>query len=133
MILFTWDDKYSVKNEDFDNHHKVLIDIFNRMYGHHLCKGDSSYLDPIIEELVSYSLYHFLLEEQHMRDIGYKEVDSHINDHRGFTLGAIQLRKDVKNDDREATKDLIEFLGKWLLNHIVIEDKKYSIQSSWRF
>jgi hemerythrin len=32
MPLFTWDNKYSVNNEELDNYHKILFDNFNRLY-----------------------------------------------------------------------------------------------------
>jgi hemerythrin-like metal-binding protein len=84
-------------------------------------------LDPIVEELVSYSNDHFSAEEQHMRDIGYKDIDKQISEHRSFTQRALQLKRVADKNDLELTKELIVFLGSWILKHVMEEDKKYSV------
>jgi hemerythrin len=85
MELFTWCKIYSVKNEELDKHHKILFDILNRLYANSLSHDYAKCLDPIIEELILYSDYHIIEEEQFMKNIGYKDIDKHINEHREFT------------------------------------------------
>lgn len=127
MALFTWYKTYSVNNEELDNHHKALFNLINRLYENCFGKENTHCLEPIIEELVSYSNYHFSAEEQYMRDRGYKDIDKHRAEHRVFTQKALQLQQIVNKDDFELSKELIVFLGNWLLHHVMEEDKKYSI------
>lgn len=127
MALFFWYKHYSVNNDELDNHHKALFDIFNRLYDNCICAHKCNCIDPIIMELISYSNYHFSAKEQHMRDIGYKDIDKHKLEHRGFTDRTLQLQQVADKDEPEAIKELIEYLGLWLLNHVLDEDKKYSI------
>ena len=127
MELFKWYKTYSVNNEELDNHHKTLFNILNRLYENCIGTDIPNCLDPIVVELVSYSNYHFTAEEQHMRSIGYKEIDRHILEHRAFTERTLQLQQVADKDELEATKELIVFLGNWLLHHVIEEDKKYSI------
>jgi hemerythrin len=127
VALFTWYKHYSVNNEELDNHHKTLFDIFNKLYETCLDANKSNCIDPIIKKLVSYSSYHFSAEEQHMRDIGYQEIDKHTEEHRTFTDRTFQLQQVAGKDGPEAIKELIEYLGTWLLHHVLDEDKKYSI------
>jgi len=61
-----------------------------------------------------------------MRDIGYKDIYNHILLHEGFKKKIILLKQVSNNDVPRATRELIAFLGKWLLNHVMIEDQKYS-------
>ena len=84
MALFTWDNKYSVNNEELDNHHKRLFAIFNKLYNSCLDKDKRITLGPIVEELVSYVNYHFVAEEKYMKSIGYKDIDKHISEHWFF-------------------------------------------------
>jgi hemerythrin len=126
MELFKWYSKYSVKDEELDEHHKTLFSIFNRLYDHCFENNMTNCIGPTIEELKSYSNYHFTAEEKHMKEIGYKEIDVHINKHRDFTVKTLQLQQFATKDDPEATKELIVFLGNWLLHHVIEEDKKYS-------
>ena len=127
MALFKWYKSYSVNNEELDCHHKTLFGIFNRLYDNCFGHESAKCLNPIIEELVLYSDYHFSAEEQYMRNLKYKDIDKHISEHKAFTQRALQLQQVVSKDDFELTKELIVFLGNWLLNHVMVEDKKFSI------
>ena len=127
MALFTWYKKYSVNNEELDNHHKKLFNLINSLYDNCMGKESTHCLEPIIEELVSYSNYHFTAEEQYMKNTGYKDIDKQIFEHRAFTDRALHLQQVVNKDDFELSKELIVFLGNWLLHHVMEEDKKYAI------
>ena len=127
MELFTWFSNYSVNDEELDEHHQALFGIFNRLYDSCVNKNTSNCLEPIIEELKSYSNYHFLAEERHMKEIGYHDIDMHINKHRDFTIKALQLQLLAAKNEPEATKELVVFLGNWLLQHVIDEDKKYAV------
>ena len=128
MSLFIWYKTYSVNNVELDNHHKALLDILNRLYDNCLIKDIENCLYPIIEELVSYSNYHLPAEEQHMRSLGYWDIDKHILEHRVFEQRILQLQRAANKDGLEdTTKELIIYLGSWLLHHIMEEDKKYSL------
>lgn len=127
MPLFTWYKSYSVNNEELDNHHRTLFDILNRLYDNCFGKDIPNCLAPIIDELISYSKYHFTAEEQHMRNIGYKDIEKQILEHEVFTQKALNLHEVINKDNPELTKELIAFLGNWLLHHVMEEDKKYSV------
>ena len=127
MELFKWYKTYSVNNEELDSHHKTLFNILNRLYENCLGTDIPNCLNPIVEELVSYSNYHFSAEEQYMRDIGYEDIDKHISEHRSFAQRAIQLQKVINKNELELTKELIVFLGNWILHHVMEEDKKFSV------
>jgi hemerythrin len=126
MALFTWHSKYSVDNEELDNHHKTLFDILNKLYNSCFDNDNSITLGPIIDELVSYTNYHFSAEEQYMSYKGYNGIDKHISEHNIFRERISQLQHSENINDMAVTKELIVYLGNWLLNHVIVEDKKYS-------
>ncbi len=51
MALFTWYNKYTVNNEELDNHHKKLFNIFNKAYENCLHVEDVNCMNPFIDEL----------------------------------------------------------------------------------
>lgn len=124
MPLLNWYNRYTVNNEEIDNQHKKLFDIFNRL--HDICVGKDKIntIGSVIDELVSYADYHFNSEEQYMRDTHYKCLNKQIDEHNYFK----QKTKDLlnKNDRYDLTQchELIVFLSNWLLKHVVEEDKK---------
>jgi hemerythrin len=127
MELFTWCDYYSVNNDELDNHHKALFDIFNRLHEDCLGHDNAKCIIAILEELVLYAQCHFIAEERYMRNIGYKEIDKHIIEHTEFAQKILQLRQVAVKDDIVATEELVLYLGEWILNHVFDEDKKYAI------
>ena len=127
MPLFTWSDNYSVGNDDIDNQHKKLFDILNRLFDICVGKNNVDTVDTVMEDLVSYTDYHFKFEEQHMKDVGYKDIDTHIVEHNYFT-NEIRFAKRRQVQDKSSTDNkLIEFLSNWLIQHVTDEDRKYAI------
>jgi len=127
MPLFTWDKKYSVHNNELDQHHQKICHVLNRVYDDCLGRDKTQSIDPIIDEIISYTNYHFPAEERYMKDIGYKDIDKHIVEHKGFKQKILQLQQATDKDEHETKKELIVLLGDWLINHIVKEDKKFAV------
>ncbi len=125
MPLFTWYKKYSVNNEELDGHHRKLFDIFNKMYDKCLHAESAECKCEIIDELIAYADYHFKTEEQYMADIGYRDIDRHILLHRDYLQKVMQMQQAKDKSDYDLTKQLIEFLYKTLLSHVLEEDMKY--------
>jgi hemerythrin len=132
MEHFKWNNKYSVNNSELDNHHKYLFDMFNKMYDSCLNKNKDTIVGPILDELVTYIKYHFDAEEQHMKNIGYNDISNHISEHSKFTarINKHHLKKDINN--KIVSKEIVLFLWKWLLDHVMTEDLKYAVKSNKR-
>jgi hemerythrin len=129
MEHFTWSNKYSVANEELDTHHKHLFDIFNKLYDSCLNNDKTINLGLIVEELVSYTNHHFHAEEQYMKGIKYIDIDKHISEHRYFLAMISKYHHKKEVNDAVVSKELVLHIWKWLVDHVMTEDKKYSIKS----
>jgi hemerythrin-like metal-binding protein len=132
MPLMTWNDDYSVNNEMLDSHHRKLITILNHLYGECLKVEDIDCVGPQLDELLSYADYHFKAEEEYMRQIEYFDRDEHIEKHNGFAYKIEELRRITHESQLELTRELIVYIGKWLLNHVLVDDKKYAVHAAGR-
>ena len=132
MPLLTWNDDYSVDNEELDSHHKMLISILNHLYNECLKVDSENCVGPRLEELLAYTDYHFKAEEQYMRQIEYFEIDDHIEMHNSFIFKLEELQRIQHPSQMELTRELIIFIGKWLLHHVLEEDKKYAVHAGGR-
>lgn len=132
MPLLTWNDDYSVNNEELDSHHKTLISILNHLYTECLKVDSENCVGPRLDELLAYTEYHFRAEEQYMRRIEYFEIDDHIEMHNSFVFKLEEMKRIQHTSQIELTKELIIFLGKWLLHHVLEEDKKYAVHAATR-
>jgi hemerythrin len=126
MPLLTWKDEYSVNVDELDSHHKKLIKILNDLYTDCLQVDNINCVGSKLDELLAYAAYHFKAEEQYMRQIQYFEVDEHIEKHNGFTYKITEMKQIPHENQLELTKDLIIYIGKWFLRHVLEEDKKYA-------
>lgn len=126
MPLLNWKDEYSVHVQELDEHHKILIDIINRIYDNCMQPDVVDCIGPKIKELIDYSEYHFKAEEDYMRSIEYFESDEHVEQHAMFIFKIRELQQAYSDNELELTQSLIVFLGKWLLHHVFEEDMKYA-------
>ncbi len=130
MPLMSWNDDFSVNNEELDSHHKKLISILNRLYAECLDVDNENCVSPKLDELLAYTEYHFKAEEEYMRRIEYFEVDDHVERHNNFVFKMEEMKRIRHTNQLELTKELIVFIGKWLLHHVLEEDRKYALYAA---
>jgi len=126
MPLLKWKPEYSVNKAELDNHHIWLFNSLNSAYENVMNSSGVNGIISVVDELSEYMKSHFFAEEQLMRENSYNGIDAHIAEHRLFTQNIEMLKANHHDNNLEATKELIIVLGNWILQHILIEDKKYS-------
>ena len=125
-VFIKWDDaSYSVDIKTVDDHHKVLLDLINDIYGSFMEKKHASATSEILAKLEGYARYHFAFEERIFAQIGYALRADHIKEHRAFT-DQIKLFKEQMASGFDATFGISNYLRDWLRNHIHKEDRKYA-------
>lgn len=129
MSLFVWKPEYSVHEEKLDSHHQQLFSVLNSVYENVMNNSELDGVLPKIDELSEYTKYHFLAEEQYMKEINFPGAEEHIAKHREFTHKIEALRGSYHNNDLEVAKELIVVIGEWLLQHVLKDDMKYSRNS----
>lgn len=126
MSLFVWKPEYSVHDSELDHHHQQLFSVLNSVYENVMNNPELDSILPKINELSEYTKYHFLTEELYMNEKMFPGKEEHIAMHREFSQTIEALRRSYHNNDLEVAKNLIVVLGKWLLQHVLKDDIKYS-------
>lgn len=124
MPLFTWFETYSIRNRELDDQHRELFAIVNRLYESSFEAGDRDTVYGILDELRAYAERHFRAEEAYMESIGYDGMAKQKIEHEYFTEKVARLKKTDDLSAAELTKETIVFLGRWLLHHVTVEDRK---------
>lgn len=124
--MIKWSDDYLIGIEEIDNQHKRLFEITDEAFN--LLKDDlrvDKYdeIVSILEELKSYTLYHFKSEEEYMLRVGYKRYFSQKVDHDDFIekINNIDLNK-VDEDQNAYLMSIVEFAVQWISDHIIQKD-----------
>lgn len=127
MALISWSDSLSVKIHSIDEQHKKLVNMLNGLHDS-MQKGDSKeVLGKVLEGLALYTVKHFQYEEELFAKHGYAESDGHRAEHQDLLTQVTELQnKYNSNEDFMLGIEVLDFLKKWLTNHIQGSDKRYS-------
>jgi len=121
-----WSAKLELGVKMFDDQHKELIKLINKLYyAMQTKKGDQAMLG-ILDELVNYTVYHFDNEEEMFRKYGYENQDQHIKIHTNLKNTAVDLKEKILAGEAVIGFNVISFLENWVKNHILVEDMKYA-------
>ena len=124
MKDLVWSDILSVGNDEIDDDHRKLVNLFN-MLNHSVTEGDDpEYLEAVLEELISCTIWHFSHEERLMVKYGYEGLAEHKGEHRELITSARELQQKILQADKLVVDEDIEFLERWLTEHILTTDMR---------
>jgi hemerythrin len=119
-----WSHILSVEVDEIDEDHRKLVNIFN-ILNHAVLEGESpAYLAAVLEELINCTAWHFSHEERLMLKYGYREMEEHRAEHRELVQSARELQRTLLQADRPVAEEQIEFLERWLTEHILTADMR---------
>ena len=118
-----WDDKYSIGNVMVDEEHKKLFDLAKTAYIYANKSISKEQMKEIVTGFFDYMKDHFTHEEDYMRSIGYPDLEEHTKIHKDIVRSMAELITKTKNIN-EMKENLLVIAKKWLLDHILQEDKK---------
>jgi hemerythrin-like metal-binding protein len=110
--------------EKIDSEHRHLIGIFNLM-SKKAKQKESADFKKIVEELEEYSCYHFNTEETLMKKANFAEIDEHVAQHQIFRQKIENFKTSILFGSSTLQSEIVDFLRKWLLKHIMEYDTKY--------
>lgn len=124
--MFEMDAQYYTGIKLVDDEHAKLFEIGRRGFDlltneYTIDKYDK--IVAIIEELREYAIVHFRDEEEYMESIGYKRLFTQKMDHQAFIKKVSEVDfKTLDHDQEEALMDILTFVSKWLVEHILEKD-----------
>lgn len=131
MDPFPWDENFLTGQKEVDEQHFYLVTLINQFI-ELIAKNKVSLqeVSDVYAALENYAIYHFLEEEQLMRDVGVDPLflAEHIKAHQFFLAEIKQLHKEMSVDNVADCQHLSDFLVHWLIVHILIMDKNMGRQ-----
>lgn len=124
--LITWGPKLATGIEQIDSQHKELIRMINELHNAMKNKVGIQRSGSILDGLAEYTVYHFGHEEKLFRQYGYTEYDEHKKIHEKLVATVLAFQKDFKAGKASLSVELMDFLTKWLKDHIMKCDMKYA-------
>ena len=123
--LIKWGTKFEIGITIIDNQHKRWIEFINNLYEGLITTKSSEEIQLLYKKLIDYTEYHFGFEEKYMQEFKYGESDSHVLGHEKFVNSIVELFSDYIEGRADTVYNLILLLKKWVVNHVLVTDRKY--------
>ena len=95
MKDLVWSDILSVGNDEIDDDHRKLVELFNMLNNAVTDDVSPDYLAAILEELVNCTAWHFSHEERLMLKYGYEGTEEHKAEHAQLIQTARELQQEI--------------------------------------
>lgn len=126
MAFIEWNTELSVGIKEIDDQHKDWLNIVNELHENINTGKSKETLRNTIDKLVKYSEDHFNTEERYMFRYQYPGYENHKKEHLDFTGKIIEFRDNFNLSTLISSLEVMDFLKKWLMHHILETDLKYS-------
>jgi hemerythrin len=126
MELIIWGSYHSVNIAKLDDQHKELFKISNKLYKAMREGHGKDILNNIFFELTNYTQFHFAQEESYFEKFQYPDFELHKAEHDKLSAKVNELNEKHKNGNLILTTEVLQFLIRWVDNHILGADKKYT-------
>ena len=124
MKNIIWDETLSVEVDEIDEDHRKLVDLYN-ILSHSVAEGDADdYIEAVLEELISCTIWHFRHEERLMLLYKYEGLEEHKAEHHDLIDSVKELQQKFHKENKLLTNEDIEYLETWLTEHILGHDMK---------
>lgn len=125
MPILGWRDSFLLGIQEFDEHHKHLIELLNKTYDEYSHDPAAGAIESIIIELADYATYHFEAEERWMNEKSYPNLSMHKEEHARFSERIAAFHKESLSGQATSSA-LFFFLAEWLTTHILETDADYA-------
>jgi hemerythrin len=126
IVAIPWKSKYDLKINSIDSQHKKLVDLMNELNNAMLNGKSKDVISKILDGLVDYTVFHFDFEEKLLENNKYEDIVNHKKIHVNFVNTIKEFKNDFESGNKEMSKEVMDFLKKWLIDHIMGTDRKYT-------
>lgn len=122
-MYIQWNKKYETGQPLIDAEHRLLVMLFRKLDVGIKTRQPDAVIARIVLEVRKFVEFHFVSEENLMRETGYPQTDSHRTIHAELLLVLSAMTGKLASH-REYPEDLLDFLSTWLVEHIAGHDQQ---------
>jgi hemerythrin len=123
MQHVTWNQNWNTGIQVIDAQHHRIVHYINQLRDA-IQDDDRTVVEEVLDDLVDYTLSHFAFEESLQAQAEYEYFDEHKKTHDRFAGQVADYQARVVAGE-DVTRDLLDDLQDWLINHITHEDMNY--------
>lgn len=125
MQPLQWRDEYLIHEPVIDRQHRELFQRVNDFLAACAVNKHADEIGELFMFLESYTVVHFMTEEQIQRETAYPDYGEHLKMHHGFidTLRFLRERFEAAGPTPGILREMQTFATNWLVQHVTIEDR----------
>lgn len=124
MTVISWKESYGVGHDEIDLEHQMFVRLVQKVNAS-IDDGTHDRIGRLLYELLKYAEFHFVSEENLMRDTQYPEMEAHAAEHRKL-LSSLDHKRSAVIAGQDKVKEIVPFLLDWFLIHTVEQDRCFS-------
>jgi hemerythrin len=126
MEKLNWTSRLSVGVDVFDEHHRRVILMINRLINAQQVTTDSEIISDLLSRMTAYAQEHLKAEEKLMAEYGYPQLEQHKAEHRAYTRKTVDFCTATQLGVQSIPQGLLDYLKSWWELHIQTTDKAYT-------
>jgi len=125
MSVIKWRESFNIGVDQFDQEHRKILELINRMFEAIRDKKDKESVVQICKDALWYTEYHFANEEKALQAVDYPDLEEQLAEHARLKSEAERFQVLINDDAPKGATEFYLFLREWLIDHILVCDKKY--------
>jgi hemerythrin len=121
--LLEWSDELKTGNEYIDSQHRMLLLLARKLELAYQKGAEHRVLVGLCLELKKFTDFHFLSEENVMREVGYPGFEQHAKAH-SHLLFELDVWIQKVNRGTEDPTALLRAVASWLMGHLAGDDRR---------
>ena len=125
MDKIEWSDKFSVGVKLFDDQHRQLVGMINKLIDTPGLRTNSAIVTEMLAAMIEYATTHFESEEQLMKEHDYPGLERQRTEHSEFIAKTAEFCAEGRMQVDGIPESILIYLREWWINHILIDDMRY--------
>jgi hemerythrin len=118
-----WEKELELGNDLIDTQHRMMVLLCRKLDMAIKTGQPEQTISRVMNELKKFTEFHFTSEENLMHEMDYPDVHEHALMHADLLIQLEMMLAKIRLH-KEFPDDLLYFLNKWLIQHVVTEDLK---------
>ena len=108
-----------------DLQHEKFFKLLDELRLYTSIHEDELHFRSILQELEAYADYHFITEEQLMKDELYPDFSHHVHQHLIFKMKIEEFKHAFEYGNQIVNIQMVSFFQKWFVGHVCGFDKQF--------
>lgn len=122
METIVWTTDLEIGHPEIDTDHRSVVRLLHQLQ-EASSRADPAEVRTLLKALAALLREHFIREEQLMLDIHYEHAARHQKEHLHL-FEEVRAQIEDFNDGTVSAGVIVDFLGRWLMDHIAYSDRQ---------